>query len=103
MERQQELPALIYEARPAGGRPYVRGWGRRGQGGDGGDGPPVAAGGYVGSEPQMQFNAAALADEDALRAARAQGTGLYEPPTPPTPQPPQVYCSKGSVVPVRWP
>ncbi len=29
MERRQELPALIYEARPARG-PYVRGWGNRG-------------------------------------------------------------------------
>ncbi|KAG2484665.1 hypothetical protein HYH03_016553 [Edaphochlamys debaryana] len=34
IERQQELPALIYEARPAGGRPYVRGWGRRRQEGE---------------------------------------------------------------------
>ncbi|GIL83410.1 hypothetical protein Vretifemale_12242 [Volvox reticuliferus] len=52
IERNQDLPALVYEARPAGGRPYVRGWGNRAraaqQEGEGGAGDatqrPVAEG-----------------------------------------------------------
>ncbi|KAI8475571.1 MAG: Presenilin-domain-containing protein [Monoraphidium minutum] len=59
IERDQELPALVYEARPSGGRPYHRGWRRDGAGeGEGGGGGPdggpggggVAAGGGGGSE-----------------------------------------------------
>lgn len=42
VERRQELPALIYEARPARG-PYVRGWGNRG-GNQGSEDPNSPAG-----------------------------------------------------------
>jgi presenilin 1 len=43
IERDQELPALVYEARPTGGRPYRRGWGGRRGGGPGDTDPDVSS------------------------------------------------------------
>ncbi|KAG2446836.1 hypothetical protein HYH02_008396 [Chlamydomonas schloesseri] len=75
IERQQELPALIYEARPAGGRPYVRGWGNRGQhgegddGGGGPDGPGSGPGGAGGPYGDMDANGGGRGGGEAVLAA----------------------------------
>jgi hypothetical protein len=84
IERQQELPALIYESRPVS-RPYQRGMWRRPAGAPGSGGDSVQ-GGAAGPPPEASRNlgtgaaaggsavAAALAQAGRLLGARGDGS-----------------------------